>query len=524
MTNILLILYPIQLFENKYINKILTWPINLNNNLHILLVEHPYFFTKYKYNKNKLILHRASMRNYYDLLDKNNYDCEYIQFNQMDKIELFIKTKLINQIRFFNPIEKELLDDINTNHMYINIEKLIFPTPYFLNSSKINQNNLILEELENKIRHDLFYKSQRIKYNIMVTKSDNKYIPDGSKWSFDSENRKKFEKTQHEPELLSFDSKLRKKYLKEAREYIGKYFSNNYGTIETNSNFIYPINRTESIQWLKHFIKYKLDNFGKYQDALSSKIKFGYHSLLSPLMNIGLITPFDIIENVKDFNTNISSKEGFIRQIIGWREYCYFTYDLFKEYLETHTLYSNKNIHKYSIPKYIWESNTQIPPIDNILINLSSNGYSHHIERLMGIGNFLILIGIKPIEIFKWFQTMYIDAYDVFMVPNIYGMLSYGKLTELSHMMTRPYFSSSNYLIKMSDYKSNSCVKINNNIYKWDEIIDSLYWNHVNNYSNEFKKIYATASAVSKFNNFDSDKKKRLLELANIYIQWIHQD
>lgn len=223
-----------------------------------------------------------------------------------------------------------------------------------------------------------------------------------------------------------------------------------------------------------------------------------------------------MLEDIK----NMASKEGFIRQVIGWREYCYFTYDLYSTNLETNTIYS-KN--KYSIPKYVWNNSTQIPPIDNILINVSSNAYSHHIERLMGIGNFLILIETNPKEIYNWFQTMYIDAYDVFMVPNVYGMLCYGNLNEKSHMMTRPYFASSNYIMKMSDYKSESCVKIKNTIYKWDDVLDALYWYHIYKYSTEFKKIYATSSGVSRWEKFDSNKKKSIINLAKIYIEWIHK-
>jgi deoxyribodipyrimidine photolyase-related protein len=141
----------------------------------------------------------------------------------------------------------------------------------------------------------------------------------------------------------------------------------------------------------------------------------------------------------------------------------------------------------------------------------------------MGIGNFLILIETDLKEIYNWFQTMYIDAYDVFMVPNVYGMLGYGKLTEKSRMMTRPYFASSNYLMKMSNFKSEECVEINSKTYKWDEIMDSLYWSFVSVYSDEFASIYSTASAVSRWNKFDSKKKKDILELSKIYKNWIHQ-
>lgn len=524
MSNILLILFPSQLFELKYIKKIFSYTEdNIKQiSLHICLWEHDYFFTKFPYNKIKLIFHRASMKKYYDEISKLKYSSIYLNNSNLNSLKLldkYIKLNQIDQIRFFNPIEKELLDIIMKNHIINQVEKIVFPTPYFLNSTNFSTNKNILDKL-GRLRHDLFYKSQRIKYDIMVKKSKTgKIEPTGLKWSYDTENRKSFEKSQIEPPLLKFLSKKRMGYLEEAKNYIETNFSSHYG--ETNlDNFIYPIDREESIEWLKYFISHKLDNFGKYEDAMSSKIKFGFHSILSPLTNIGLITPFDIIEHVREYKKNLASKEGFIRQVIGWREYCYFTYDLYKTNLETSSLYI-KN--KYPISQHIWKCSTQIPPIDNILSNVNKNAYSHHIERLMGIGNFLILVETNIKSIYDWFQTMYIDAYDVFMVPNVYGMLGYGLLTNTYHMMTRPYFASSNYLMKMSDYKSELSVTIDSSTYKWDEIMDSLYWFHIYKYSNEFKKIYATSSGVYRWEKFDSEKKKQIIKLAKLYIEWIHK-
>lgn len=521
MSNILLILFPSQLFDTIYIKKIFSYteddikPISF----HICLWEHKYFFTKFPYHKMKLIFHRVSMKKYFDSINSTQYSKLYLEStDDINKLDNYIKLKQIDQIRFFNPIEKELVQIIMENKIINKVEKLVFPSPYFLNSTNFDKNKKINDSLGG-LRHDLFYKSQRIQWNIMVKKDGSKYIPDGSKWSFDTENRSPFEKSQEEPPILKFKSKKRQEYLESALKYVETNFSSHYG--DTNlSNFIYPIDREEALEWLKYFVSNKLDKFGKYEDAISSKIKFGFHSVLSPLTNIGLITPLDIIEHVREYKKNMASKEGFIRQLIGWREYCYFTYDLYGSNLESNSIYSSN---KYSIPKYVWENSTQITPIDNILKNVASNAYSHHIERLMGIGNFLVLIEVMPKEIYNWFQTMYIDAYDVFMIPNVYGMLCYGKLNEKSHMMTRPYFASSNYIMKMSDYKSESCVKIKNDIYKWDDVLDALYWYHIHKYSEEFKKIYATSSGVSRWEKFDSNKKKEIIKLAKIYIEWIHK-
>lgn len=501
INNILLIIFPSQLFQKKYINKI----FNNDDNNFIILWEHDYFFKEFLYHKMKLAFHRCTMKKYYDDLSskyKKLY-VENISNNHQKQIIDFIKNNKINQIVFFNPIEKKLINLIENNKLInYNIDYLLFPTPYFLNSTDFEKNNKIKEFLKTP-RHDTFYKYQRTFYNILIKKTSNKITPIGDKWSFDTENRSPFEKSQSEPKLLKYTSSERNKYIKSAILYVNNNYKNHYGDCN-EEDFIYPIDNQESIKWLKFFILNKLDNFGKYEDALSSEIKFGFHSLLSCINNIGLITSQDILKELENYKKNIASLEGFIRQVIGWREYCYYVYDFYYDKLTTSSIY-NKN--KNKIPEKFWKGETKIPIIDNIIKNVNKYAYSHHIERLMCIGNFLLLIGLHPDEIYIWFQTMYIDAYDVFMVPNVYGMLCYAKLDDKSYMMTRPYFSSSNYIIKMSNYKSSE-IEINSKKYKWDEIYDALYYNHINNHSEIFSKIYATAMAAKRWNSFDNSKKK----------------
>lgn len=521
--NKLIILFPNQLFEYKYLKKIYNNKQDdekINKNKYIILLEHNYFFKKYKYHKLKLSFHRATMQKYYDDLDKTFIKL-YIENTVKDysqEINNFIKKNNINKICFFNPIEKELINLVEENKLIKdnNIEILLFPTPYFLNSSSFDKNNN-LEKTLSSIRHDIFYKTQRINYDVMIKKVNNKFEPIGGKWSFDTENRKPYEKNQHELQIKTYISKERKDYIKEAIEYVNKNYKDHYGSC-LEENFIYPIDHKESEEWLDNFVKNKLENFGKYEDALSSKIKFGYHSLLSALNNCGLITSKDILEKIKKYNKNLASKEGFVRQIIGWREYCYFVYDKFYDKLIISSLYTkNKN----KMPNKIWYGETKIPIIDNIIKNLEKYAYSHHIERLMCLGNFFLLLGINTDEIYKWFQTMYIDAYDVFMVPNVYGMLCYGMINDKIHMMTKPYICSSNYLIKMSDYKSSE-IEINDKKYKWDEILDALYYNHIHNYQDVFVKFYSTSMMVTRWKKFDENKKKDLLSKAKFYINWIN--
>ena len=510
------VLFPHQLFEQSYLNMLFKEIKETNKS--VIVWEHEHFFKEFPYHKLKLAFHRATMKLYYDNIKETKLYVESIESekNQFDDIKKFINKHNITKLLFFNPIEKKLLSLLNSNKLIpvIDTKYIMFPSPYFLNSSSLNKNDEIEESL-NTVRHDLFYKSQRINYDIMVKKTKNKVSPEGGNWSYDTENRSPFEKSQKEVNLIKVNAN-KTKYIDEAIKYVSDNYSKNYGLCE-KENFIYPISGLDALKWLDDFIKRKLNLFGKFEDAIKSDIVFGYHSVLSPLTNIGLITTRDILDKVEDYKNNIASKEGFIRQVIGWREYCYFVYDKCSPELEKHIFYKKLN---KKIPEKFWKGNTKIPIIDNIILHVNKYAYSHHIERLMCIGNFMLLVGITPKEIYNWFQTMYIDAYDVFMVPNVYGMLLYGFITEKQHMMTKPYFCSSNYLMKMSDYKTEE-IDLDGTLYKWDDIFDALYYKLISDYSNEFGKIYSTAMAVKRFNGFTDAKKKELLDLANIYIKWL---
>ena len=582
MTNFLLVIFPNQLFEMKYIRQIIefTSPTAAQAKAvadavaepHILLWEHDYFFKKYPYHKLKLAFHRATMKNYQDELNHSAHipahNIHYIESIDKDAtkhIAKIMKDNKITQIRLFNPIEKELIRLVENKKLITKstspqLDYITFSTPYFLNSMSPTANTEIQSVMQTP-RHDTFYKHQRIRYDIMVsnptksTKSPKSPTqktpePEGGKWSFDTENREKFPKSQTEPPLPTYTSSARKEYIKEAIEYVttNPEFEKNYGDPPTDTSFIYPINHKEAAKWLNDFIRYKLANFGRYEDAMSSTVQFGYHSLLSAVTNVGLTTPAQIIDEVTKARTHtttipIASVEGFIRQVIGWREYCYYVYDKYYDTLVTTSIYNKTN--KKKIPERFWKANTQIPIIDDMIKKVNTYAYSHHIERLMGIGNYLLVTETSPDAIYEWFQTMYIDAYDVFMVPNVYGMLLYAKAGE-TRMMTRPYYCSSNYLKKMlQEPRSSSAIGKNSQFVparpsfiiipklcssekegragnlgsrKWDEVMDALYYNLIAKHEDTFEKIYATASSVYRWKSFSEEKKKQLIEISKTYI------
>ena len=342
----------------------------------IYLIEEPRFFTDFKFHKLKLAYHRATMKKYYDFLLKKNFNVKYYEFN-----------KITNN--FYNNLDNVRCVKIND----FKLEKKLKNTK---NITILENINFLIktEELKDvekliyknkRYHHDTFYKYQRIKLNILV--EDNK--PIGNKWSFDTENRKPLPKNHIIPKLKTHKSN---KYVVEAIKYVNEYFSDNYGDL---NNFIYPIDNKGAKKWLNSFLKNRLKYFGIYQDAVKDDESFLYHSILSPMMNIGIITDSEVVkisykyylEHKKDIP--IQSIEAFLRQIIGWRNYVYTLYLLQGEKMYNSNLLKHTNKLPY---KQLWEGTTGIKPIDDIVKKIVKYAYAHHIERLMYLGNYLLLL------------------------------------------------------------------------------------------------------------------------------------
>lgn len=402
------VILPHQLYETKYLIKTYKY----------IIYEHPHYFKSYNYNKKKLILHRGSMIYYYNYLKKKNFDVKYIKFNESFDIKKYV---------LFDPIDK-----INLIGKYE-----IIDSPNFLLTSQMCD---IYRKKTKNFFFNAFY---------MWSKNELDIIPDMK--SLDKENRNKLPREIKIPKIST--NNYEKKYIELGKKFVNKYFNNNCGNIY---NFMFPLTHFTAKKWLKYFIKYKINNFGKYQDSISKDNNTLFHSLLSTSINIGLLQPKEIIDEILKYkNIPLNSLEGFIRQLF-WREYqryCYIYCDFDKNYFD------NKN----KLDKKWYKGTTGILPVDNCIINGFNTGYLHHIERLMIIGNFMNLSGIHPDEGFKWFMEFSCDSYLWVMYQNVYDMVFFvtgGKT------MRRPYVSSSNYILRMSDYKKSSWCNEWNELYK----------------------------------------------------------
>lgn len=438
------LIFPNQLFQNSEIFK---------KTENFFLIEHSLFFGEKKnisnFHKNKLILHRASMKNYFEN-KLSNYNSKYVDYEDCDLEIIFNKFKGVEKVYIYEPKDYLLEKRIKKICAHKDIELITIPNPSFVTPPEIY--NSFFES--HKYFMTPFYIEQRKRLGLFV---DSKEKPEHGKWTFDSENRLKMPKNIVIPDIKIFGNN---DYVTEAKKYVEKNFKNNLGI---SDNFIYPINHKEAILQLHNFFAERLNEFGPYEDAISQNTVFNFHSVISSSLNIGLLTPTEIIEELleytKSHKTNFSSVEGFLRQIIGWREFMMIVYE--RDGVKERN--SNFFHHHRKLPHSFYDGSTGIKPFDDSIKKAYNYAYTHHIERLMILGNFMCLCEIEPNQIYKWFMEYYIDSYDWVMVPNVYGMSQYA---DGGLITTKPYISSSNYILKMSDYKKD----------EWCEIWDGLFW------------------------------------------------
>ncbi len=417
----MLLILPHQLYDKKYI------PKDIKN---IIIWEHPHYFKKYKYNKKKLILHRASMKYYYDYLKDNHYNVHYFEFT---------KKLTINNYNVFDPIDKIKLPNGYS----------ILESPNFLltkhHYSEFNEKR----------------KSKRVVFNNFYMWSKKALDIYPKLKSMDKMNREVYDKSSKVPSIPKLD-KLDKTYIKEAITYINRNFPNNYGNTE---DFFYPITHKTANKWLSHFIKYKFKKFGPYQDFINKDNHTMFHSVLSSSINIGLINPIDIINKIEKYKNKIpiNSFEGYIRQLF-WREYQRYCYGYAGISFNTN-YFGNKK----KLTKDWYKGTTNIEPVDDLIKSGFDTGYIHHIGRLMVIGNFMNLSEIHPKEGFRWFMEFAIDSYEWVMHQNVYEMVFF---CTGGQTMTRPYISSSNYILKMSNYSKGEWSK------EWDQLYHHFLVKH----------------------------------------------
>ncbi len=484
------IIFPDQLFEKS--------PLPVDNHK-TYLVEEYLFFSQYKFHKQKIAFLRAGMKFYENFIAKDAKQTGYIDAQQPEsdirKLIPYLKKEGVTEIHYIDPVDDWLEKRIEKACRENKISAIKYDNPKFINTTKD------IEEYfrdRKKFFQTDFYIDQRKKRGLLL---DSKGKPRGGKWSFDSENRKKYPAGKKAPVVQFPDVNP---YWNEAVEYTEKNFSENYGKL--NKKPFYPVTFKDSREWLKQFLKKRFHEFGPYEDAIVAEENFLNHSLLSPLMNSGLLTPGEILNEALNYaaknDVPLNSLEGFVRQILGWREFIRAMYNLKGREERTRNFWEFDK----KIPSSFYTADTGIEPLDIVIKKVLETGYCHHIERLMVLGNFMMLCEFDPDEVYQWFMEMFIDAYDWVMVPNVYGM---SQFADGGIFATKPYISGSNYLMKMSDFKKG----------EWQKVWDGLFWRFMDKHREFFNRNPRMGMLVRTFDKMPAEKKEAHLKHAENFLE-----
>ncbi|MBT8307135.1 MAG: cryptochrome/photolyase family protein [Maribacter sp.] len=484
------LIFPHQLFQSS--------PL-LDMKSSVYLIEEYLFFRHYPFHKQKIAFHRATMKQYEAFLKSLNFEVHYVESTErISDIRLLIphlKDLGITKIQYIDPTDNWLDLRIQKACLQNNIETTVLDSPLFLNSKEDLSEFFRMDK--KKYHQTSFYTEERKKRNILIN-PDGK--PVGGKWTFDKENRKKYPAKKTPPPIQFPDVDV---HYSEAKDYVGKHFSEHLGSLTPHA--LYPTNFETTRSWMGQFFEQRFAEFGIYEDAIVAENSILNHSVLTPMLNVGLITPQEIIDTclnyVKENDIPINSTEGFVRQIIGWREFMRGIYEARGSDERTHNFWGFSK----KIPASFYDGTTGIHPVDQTIKKVLGTGYCHHIERLMVLGNFMLLCEFDPDEVYRWFMELFIDAYDWVMVPNVYGM---SQFADGGLMSTKPYISGSNYLMKMSNYKKGA----------WQEIWDGLFWRFMDKHRDFFKQNPRLGMLVNMFDKMPQEKKGNHLRNAEVFL------
>ena len=453
-----------------------------------------------KHHKLKLYLFLTAMREYCKELESHVIIVDYFPLEGRKKEESYVKLLLnylheskFSSINFFEiedkPFKKIVFQELENSK----IKHTVHNSPMFL----FTRNKLKSSLGDKKLcRMGDFYKFSRKSQNILLDSNDK---PIGGKWSFDEENRKKIPKDLTIPKLQNVQ---KSRYHNAIIGIIEKYFSDHPGKL---NNFWFPVTRTDAKNHLEVFLSDRFSQFGTYEDAMVENTNFLFHSCISPLLNLGLLTPQYVIERTTDISNKLSiplnSLEGFLRQVIGWREFIRGIYQAKSEVQEAKNFWN----HNKSLSKSWYEGTTGIEPLDDCIKTTLSDGYIHHIPRLMILSNLMNLCEVHPKSIYQWFMEMYIDSSEWVMVPNVYGMATY---SDGGIMSTKPYTCASSYILRMSNYRKGD----------WCDIVDGLYWRFLSKNRSFYDKNARLALHTRSLDRMSIERKEAIFKKAELFI------
>jgi deoxyribodipyrimidine photolyase-related protein len=437
----------------------------------IWLIEDPLFFGSDRYwplrvHWQRLLLHRSSLQAFAEELRAAGHDPVRVSCpaepSTTGEVLAAALPKEVTSLHVVDPVDDVLSRRLVRWTHARQIALVVTPSPNFLTPLEQRHEHFGGGRKPFMAR---FYAQQRQRLKLLLEPDGS---PRGGRWSFDEENRRKLNSRVVVPAPPHAAVPASQADIRAA---LAKEFPHAPGGFGPG---LYPVTRRAARIWLDDFLTWRLAGFGPYEDAISSIHPVLFHSVLTPLLNIGLLNPATVVERAiaaaEEQSAPLASIEGFVRQVVGWREFMRAAYE------QRGVAMRRGNFWGFTrrMPAAFYTASTGIAPVDHVIRGVLATGYCHHIERLMVLGNFFLLCRIHPDDVYRWFMELFVDAYDWVMVPNVYGM---SQFADGGSFTTKPYLSASSYLLKMSDFSRGD----------WCETWDALFWTFVADYKEVFR-------------------------------------
>ena len=501
-TDAAILIYPHQLFHDHP-------ALGRDRAAPIYLVEDPLIFTQYRFHPLKIRYHRLSMAAYARYLEGERRTVRIVRARELPSSGHIVS---LLGARVGSILVADLADDWLSRGLHraagergIAIETLRSPG-FLLGRDEITE----ATGGEDTLRLAPFYRHMRLRHAILI---DADGAPIGGRWSFDTENRKKIPSRHHPPPPRTDIHGGEAHSI--ARELAGAVpFTAGPAPFDGDQHGDglppYPFTRDDALAWLEEFLSRRLPLFGVYEDAVDRRDDRWYHSVLTPMLNAGIITPGETLRRTMEIADRaereghpipLNSLEGFVRQILGWREFMRAAYHLRGRGMRSRNAWG----HTRAMPSSFYNGTTGLPPFDRVVRKTIRLSWAHHIERLMIAGNLMLLSEIDPDAVYRWFMEMYVDAYDWVMVPNVYAMSQYA---DGGTITTKPYISGSNYIRKMSDEETGP----------WQEVWDGLYWRFIDRHRDFFAANRRSSMMVHALDRLDRERKARIIAGAEDFL------
>lgn len=491
-----------------------SWVKEVNRDVTYLVMEMRQETDYVMHHSQKVIGFFAAMYNYAQYLQKQGHRVIHLKINDPENTQ-----SLINNLRYYfkllniecfeyqQPDEYRLDAELAEFCKGLTIPTRMYDTEHFLTTR--GELKTFFNGKQNYLM-EYFYRHLRKKYNVLLTHG----LPEGGAWNYDKENREPFKGLDKIPEPIEF-----------ANDY-----SEIWQEIKTSGvltfgepcekKFPWPTTRKQSLAVLNYFVTHLLPRFGKYQDAMHTHQANLFHSRLSFALNVKMLSPVEVIKRIEETwrqqpdKISLSSAEGFIRQILGWREY------MRGIYWAEMPGYSKLNYfeHNSPLPGWYWTGKTKMNCLKTCITQSLNNAYAHHIQRLMVTGNFALLAGIHPVDVDKWYLGIYIDAIEWVEITNTRGMSQYA---DGGLVGTKPYISGAAYINKMSNYCKTCFYDKTQKTGERACPFNSLYWHFLERNRQQLSGNHRLKMMYSVLNKMSLQDRNELMAQANTYLEKI---